>query len=305
MFIYRLHEFSKRKVYRLKEITSKAVQLVSPRAFRETNIKRTCSENDIVVQPSTVSICHADLRYYTGSRNQAALDKKLPMALFHEGIGTVIEANHSNFNHGDQVVMVPNIPGYVLKGIKKEDCCEPCRKGLNDNYCENGVFMGSGYDGMAQDSLVIPQECAIPIPNEVPANTAVLTELCTVSYHAISRTNVSFQHDEVAVFGDGPVGYLTAAMLHYVFGVSSDHLRVFGAIPEKLDQFTFAQTHLVNDYDFLSNSKVDIAFECTGGPFSESAANQAIDLLARGGNLVLMGVSEEKVPLNKIGRAHV
>lgn len=39
-------------------------------------------------------------------------------------------------------------------------------------------------------------------------------------------------------------------------------------------------------------------FECCGGKFSESAINQAIDLIDRQGQLVLMGVTEELVGIN-------
>lgn len=281
-----------------KRVTSRTIQLTEPGQFQQKSIERTLGENEIIVKPETISVCHADLRYFTGKRKKAALDKKLPMALFHEGIGTVVNNNHSSFDLNDRVVIVPNIPGYLLKNIKKEDCCSSCQKGLSDNYCENGVFMGSGYDGMAQEFLVIPQECAVRIPDDVPLNTAVLAELCTVSYHAITRSGSDLKNTHVSVFGDGPVGYLTAAMLHYVFNVPTERLRVFGAVPEKLANFTFAEQHLVHGYDFSNAPKTDIAIECAGGPFSESAANQAIDLMGRGGTLVLMGVSEERVPLN-------
>ena len=51
---------------------------------------------------------------------------------------------------------------------------------------------------------------------------------------------------QVAVFGDGPVGYLAATALHYIYGIDKENLIVFGAIEEKLKSFeSFATTHLV------------------------------------------------------------
>jgi ribitol-5-phosphate 2-dehydrogenase len=94
------------------------------------------------------------------------------------------------------------------------------------------------------------------------------------------------------------VGYLTAAMLHHAYKIDRDRLIVFGAVREKLDQFTFATTEMVQNYDFLSSEKVDIVVECTGGRFSESAINQGIDILKPGGHLIAMGVSEDLVPIN-------
>ncbi|MFD2923116.1 alcohol dehydrogenase catalytic domain-containing protein [Halobacillus naozhouensis] len=282
----------------VEDVKSKTYSLTAPWIFKEEELSREVSEGDVVVKPVLASVCHADLRYFTGKRRKEALQKKLPMALFHEGVGVIVKSNHPDRKVGERVVIVPNIPEYLVEGTTKEECCSSCKRGLADNYCEQGVFMGSGYDGIGQEHVVIPSECAVLIPEEVPEEIAVLAELSTVSLHAIERTAASLDDSQVAVFGDGPVGYLTAVMLHYVFHVPKDRLRVFGAVREKLEQFTFAETHLVQEYDFKSAEPVHLAIECAGGPFSESASNQAIDLLARGGDLVLMGVTEERVPIN-------
>lgn len=281
-----------------EKLLSKTYHLTEPWRFEEKTVERELKEGSVSVKPTLASVCHADLRYYTGQRSKEILDKKLPMALFHEGIGEITKSSHPDRTVGEKVIIIPNIPGYLMDGTSKAECCDSCKKGLADNYCERGVFMGSGYDGIAQEQVVIPSECALPIPKEVPDQIAVLSELCTVSYHAIARANMDINNVRVAVFGDGPVGYLTAAMLHYVYNVPKERLRVFGAVEEKLAQFTFAECHLVHDYDFSSAVPVDLAIECTGAAFSESAANQAIDLMDRGAGLVLMGVSENRVPLN-------
>ncbi|MDN8776990.1 dehydrogenase, partial [Staphylococcus aureus] len=87
--------------------------------------------------------------------------------------------------------------------------------------------------------------------------------------------------------------------LHFIHGIEKENLIVFGAVEEKLNEFsTFATTQLVFDYDFKNASGIHTVFECTGGKFSESAINQAIDLIDRQGNLILMGVTEELVPIN-------
>ncbi|MNZ66635.1 L-threonine 3-dehydrogenase [compost metagenome] len=160
--------------------------------------------------------------------------------------------------------------------------------------------MGSGVDGIAQSRLILPAACALPIPDDVPDEIAVLAELCSVSYHALSRLTDKLQSSDVrvAVFGDGPVGYLTAAMVHHYFGIESDRLQVFGAVPEKLAQFDFAQTAMVQECDFSALEPFDIVVECTGGRFSESAINQAIDIVSPMGYLILMGVTEDRVPIN-------
>jgi ribitol-5-phosphate 2-dehydrogenase len=220
------------------------------------------------------------------------------MALLHEGIGTVVGGNSPKLAQGQKVVIVPYLAGYLLHDLEPAQCCPACRNEIPDNYCSHSEFLGSGTDGIAQSRLVLPQQCAIPIPDSIPDEIAVLTELCSVSYRALRTVKDLLGHARIAVFGDGPVGYLTASMLHHAFGIGPDRLTVFGAIREKLDQFTFAATEMVQNYDFQSGDKVDIVVECTGGKFSERALNQGIELLKPGGHLIAMGVSEDLVPIN-------
>jgi ribitol-5-phosphate 2-dehydrogenase len=279
-------------------IRSRAFRLIKPLEIVETAVEHDFHEWEVVVEPLIGSICHADLRYYTGNRRPEALRRKLPMALIHEGVARVVHTSSPALQLGQRVVVVPNIPGYLHNGIRPEHCCPACRSGKGDNYCHNGRFLGSGVDGIAQERLVIPNACVIPIPDEVPDEIAVLAELCTVSYQALTHVKEKLQHARIAVFGDGPVGYLAAAMLYHVYGVSRERLHVFGADPNKVSQFDFATRSLVQEYDFSSEGDYDIAVECTGGKFSESAVNQAIDILSPGGHLILMGVTEDRVPIN-------
>ncbi|MBD2866911.1 zinc-binding dehydrogenase [Paenibacillus oceani] len=279
-------------------VPSRAYRLLQPKLIREVVLEHTVPDGYVVVEPTLASICHADLRYYTGQRRPEALARKLPMSLLHEGIGKVVVSRDAGCKEGQNVVIVPNMPGYMLDGAKREDCCPACRGAAGDNYCYRGRFLGSGIDGIAQRRIVVPAGCAIPVPEEVPDEIAVLTELCSVSYQAITRVKERWGNMSAAVFGDGPVGYLTAAMLHHAAGLDQDRLLAFGAIEEKLEQFQFARRELVQQFDFGAAEPVDVAVECTGGRFSESAVNQAIDLLRPGGVLILMGVTEERVPIN-------
>lgn len=278
----------------VNSVESRNYRLLKPHELSEIVLERQVRAGEVVIEPTLASICHADLRYYTGQRRPEALARKLPMALIHEGIGRIV----SGGTPGQRVVIVPNIPGYVRDGIAPVACCPACRSGNGDNYCHRGIFLGSGVDGIAQSRLVLPAACALPVPDEVPDEVAVLAELCSVSIQALEHVRDRLASARVAVFGDGPVGYLTAAMLHHAYRLQSDRLQVFGAIPDKLNQFEFADRALVQDYDFSASAPVDIAIECTGGRFSESAINQAIDILRPGGCLILMGVTEERVPIN-------
>lgn len=279
-------------------VKSRAYQLIEPGKFQEVDVTYEWTEGHVVVEPTLGSICHADLRYFTGQRRKEALQEKLPMALIHEGIGKVINSTNPSLPVGTRVVIVPNIPGYLIQGHSRSECCSICQKENGENYCIHRRFLGSGYDGIAQSRLVLPNDCVIPIPPEVPDEFAVLAELCTVSYHALHTVSHKLSGAKVAIFGDGPVGYMTATLLKYVYGIPKERLTVFGADYEKLQQFDFATCFHVYEYDFKRSELYDIIIECTGGKFSESAINQAIDIINYLGDIILLGVSEEKVPIN-------
>jgi len=282
-----------------KSLKSTALRLIAPKTIREEILEIELKPGYVAVEPTLVSVCHADTRYYTGHRRKEALKSKLPMALFHEGIGMVVESNDTEFRLGERVVIIPNIPRYVLDQKSKSECCNSCASGNPDNYCEEGVFLGSGYDGIGQSRLILPSANLLTVPENIPDNIGVLTELCSVSLHAINQlSELEVTSKKIAIFGDGPVGFLTAAMLHFYFKVPKERLIVFGAQKSKLKQFDFATKNLIHDFDFSENLDIDIVFECTGGNFSESAINQAIELINRKGRLILLGVTEKKVPIN-------
>ncbi len=279
-------------------VYSKAYRLIEPEKFEEVILKHTIDHNQVVVQPILASICHADIRYYTGQRRKEALQKKLPMALFHEGIGRVVKSKDESFFKGQRVVIVPNIPARRLKAPLINEESPSYRRIVKDNYLPDSFFLGSGYDGIGQQCLVLPTENVIPVPDDVPDEIAVLAELTSVSLQAANYVSDYFREGKVAVFGDGPVGYLTAATLHHVFDISKENLLVFGAISDRLANFDFATTHLVHDFNFREEANVVSVIECTGGTFSKDAINQAIDLIEPQGKITLLGVSEEHVLLN-------
>lgn len=86
-------------------------QLIAPKVISVKFDDIHPTENDVLIKPTHLAICHADQRYFRGLRSKEVLDKKLPMALIHEAAGIVIEDKKGVFAPGDQVVMVPNVPG--------------------------------------------------------------------------------------------------------------------------------------------------------------------------------------------------
>lgn len=259
-------------------------QLVKPGMIDVTYKEFALEGDKAVVRPLRLSICKADSRYYGGKRSHEAIRRKLPMALIHECVAEVVYDPSGAFRPGARVVPVPNAPTH------SDDV-------VAENYLESSRFASSSADGFLQDYIFIEPVRLVPMPEDIDLNVAAFTELVSVAVHAVARFE-KFSHarrDDLGVWGDGNLGYITALMLKYVFPYAS--LRVFGAVEEKLSYFTFAAGAYHVDAD-IGGMRVDHAFECVGGSDSAAAVNQIIGLVKPEGTVALLGVSETDVPLN-------
>lgn len=258
-------------VYRLK----------SPKFFEESIDE--VELDGVIVRPTHLSICQADQRYYQGSRPANILDEKLPMALIHEAIGEVVFDSEGNFKSGDMVVMIPNTPF-------GEDVYSP-------NYSYSSKFRGSGFDGFTSDLVNLPEDRVVKIPDDFNLNVSAFTELISVAYQGISKfTQMAITpKDNLGVWGDGNLGFITALLLKELFPKSK--VLVFGKHQENLNLFSFAD-EIYRIHDVGDDIVVDHAFECVGSSASQSAIDQIIDIINPQGTINLFGVSEYPVPIN-------
>lgn len=258
-------------------------RLVAPKLFNSVYHEVDPSTCELIVRPTHLSICKADERYYLGNRDPHILDEKLPLALIHEGIGTVVQDRSGEFKSGDTVVMIPNIPF-------EDDTVVP------ENYLNSSKFRSSDFDGFLQEYVVTAADRVLKI-DDINPFVAAFTELISVCLHAISRMD-RFAHgrrDRVGVWGDGNVGFITALLLKEMF--PETEVIVFGRNPEKLSYFTFAdETRIINEVP--DDLRVDHAFECVGGIKSQSAIEQMIHHINPSGAIALLGVSEYPIPMN-------
>lgn len=257
-------------------------QLVSPRviSIKYENIN---FDNDVIVKPLYMAICHADQRYYTGNRDKKVLSKKLPMALIHECCGEVVFDKTKKFKKGQKVILIPNVPGNFNEEIY-------------ENYGEGAKFLSSGYDGFMREYINIPQDRLVPFEN-IPLETAAITEFVSVGTHATERfKKISHSNKEkIGVWGDGSLAFVVSNILKKEFPNSK--IIIFGKNTEKLSLFSFADETILVD-NIPENYKIDHAFECAGGEGSSYAIDDIIKHIKPQGSVMLMGVSENKVPVN-------
>lgn len=259
-------------------------RLTAPRRFEIAFEDINLFGSNVIVRPTNLSICNADMRYYLGTRDAKVLAEKLPMALVHEGVGRVVFDPTGNFKAGDRVVMVPNAPQ------ETDDY-------IGENYLRSSKFCGSSMDGFLQEFVEIEPQRLVKLPDNIDMNVAAFTEIVSVSVHAISRFDkiAHGRRDVIGVWGDGNLGYITSLFLKYAFPESK--IVVFGTMQEKLADFTFAdETYTVNDVP--EGFTMDHAFECVGGNGSPIAIEQIIGLIKPEATISILGVSEYPVPVN-------
>lgn len=259
-------------------------RLVAPRTFEPVQIEVPERGLEVVVRPTHLSVCNADMRYYLGTRGAEALAKKLPMALIHEGIGRVVLDSTDMLEPGQRVVMLPNNPHET----------DPI---IAENYLRSSEFCGSGFDGFMQECVYLPASRVLALQDGVNDEVAAFTEIVSVGMHAVTRfERIAHERREcLGVWGDGNLGFIIALLLRLRYPDAC--INVVGRNRRKLAEFTFVDNAVVS-YDLPAGMTVDHAFECCGGDGSTTAIEQIIDVIKPEGTVSLLGVSENAVPIN-------
>lgn len=250
----------------------------------------TPKDNEVLVKVKHVGICGSDLHYYEHGRiGSYVVDK--PMILGHECGGEVVSWGSavSGFSVGDKVAIEP---GYTC------GTCEFCRSGRY-NLCPDVVFMATPpYDGAFCEYVAYPAEVIFPLPENMNTMEGALIEPLSVGFHAAAQGNVQVG-ETAAVLGAGCIGLCTLFALKargaatvYMTDVLEKRLAMakeMGAdivwkadtenVPEALMQAT-------------KGRGVDCVLETAG---SAAATKQTVELVARGGRIVLVGMSPNPV----------
>jgi ribitol-5-phosphate 2-dehydrogenase len=287
-------------------VQSRIFEVTGPYEMRERReMISEIPERCVLLRVILTGICRADLRYVSCSRPPHILRERLPLPVFHEGIARVVETGDEvrGFRRGDLVVVVPNIPCYIHDPEKYPDvyrACDSCKPGgPGENLCRDVRFLSSSAPGLSRTFLLHPASCIFRIPGGVPEEIAVLTEPLTVVKRAIELAGVS-HGSRVAILGGGFMGFITAAVLSFIFGIPKRDILVTDIFDFKLEKFQdFALTVNVGEKPIPNDhlSSFDAAFECAGGKAAESTIEQALSLLSPGGTCMLIGVSEDRVPV--------
>jgi ribitol-5-phosphate 2-dehydrogenase len=243
----------------------------------------TASADTVLIKPDHMAICAADKRYYLGRRRKEILDAKLPMALIHEAVGTVLYDYGKRFKPGDSVVLVP-------LEIERKD------SGVKGNYREDSKFASSDCDGFMRDIVALPHDRLVPVERQ-NASAYVFSEILSVALSAVETFEklCDTRKDGFGIWGDGSMGYVMGLALRYRYPEAK--IYQFGKTARKLQKFSFATATCYIDR-IPEGLRLDHCFECVGGTGSETAVEQILDIVSPQGCVSLLGVSEERIEIN-------
>ena len=180
-------------------------ELTAPHSFRlvEGSIGDP-GGGEVQVEVHSVGICGSDLHNFSEGA-VGDTPSQFPMVLGHEPAGVVVRTGPgvSGWSKGDRVALEPAVFCYH---------CEYCMTGRH-NVCANLRFLSQpGDPGFFRDYVNLPAGNLLPLPANLSLDEGTLFEPLAVALHAMEFARLR-TGETAAVFGAGPIGLLTIAVL--------------------------------------------------------------------------------------------
>jgi L-iditol 2-dehydrogenase len=158
----------------------------------------------VQVRVQAVGVCGSDMLSYS-SGGVGGTECEYPQVLGHEPTGTVVKTGPgvTGWAAGDRVALEPALYCYH---------CEFCHAGRH-NICRNIQFHSTGgLPGFLRERVNLPAENLLPLPAGVSFAEGTLYEPLAIILHSMKLVAPQ-PLETAAVFGAGPIGLLTIALL--------------------------------------------------------------------------------------------
>ncbi len=231
---------------------------------------------EVLVRMACASICGYDMMMLSG---RAAYPKDGMIG--HEGSGVVVAtgAEVRGFRAGDPVTIMP----YATCGQ-----CDACRSN-RPHFCLNP----GGRSDLMTEYICIDQHEAFCLPEKVSLRAGCLTEPLMMAMHAVRKAHLSYG-SSVILLGCGAMGQI---ILKLVRRHPVGRIVVVDPHPEKREAalrfgadlaLDSADSNLMSEV-LLANGGMgyDAVLEVSG---SRRSAQMALNIVARGGNVVYFGL---------------
>ena len=179
----------------------------------------------LVLSTRLCGICGSDTKqvlmdFEGGADNMMTAFVSFPQVLGHEVVATVDEAGSGvdGLEPGRRVVLYPNL-GCRARGIRP--LCPACERGdyaicanFHSGRLSAGIHTGNAVEatGGFAERLPAHETMAVPVPDGVPDELAVLADPWSVSFHAVTR-HPPAPGARAVVYGAGALGSTATAIL--------------------------------------------------------------------------------------------
>ena len=282
----------KARAYSSASATSTLAPAIIPR--------RDSTPRDVQIEILFCGICHSDLHYVRDEWHEV-MPAVYPCVPGHEIIGRVTHVGSavSKYKAGDVVGV-----GCM---VDSDQTCPNCRAGL-EQFCPNMVLTYGGPDrhgtapvtyGGYSDSIVVDERFVLRIPSNLKlAGAAPLLCAGITTYSPLRHWGVG-KGKKVGVVGLGGLGHMGVKLAHAM----GAHVVVFTTSPHKSeDARRLGADEVVvsrNDDEMKKHAgSFDFILDCVAASHD---INAYINLLARDGNITLVGAPEKPLPVSAFG----
>jgi len=239
---------------------------------------------DVLVKVEKAALCGSDKHRYHWEPSMGTPNFISPLIIGHEMSGEVIEVGSEvrRARLGDRVAAETHVP------------CGTCIQCLTGDLhiCHNLKVLGLSRDGCFSEYIVLPQACAVPVPEGMPPEQTALLEPMGVAYHALSKVTVA--GNSVLIVGCGPIG-LMSIQLAKILGASSIIAAAKHSLQREMAGKLGASVVTTPDpnevkaavQEVTGEYGVGVALEMSGNP---TGVETAFDSVRKGGELVLVGM---------------
>ena len=243
---------------------------------------------DVLLKVEYVGVCGSDVHYYQTGRIGSQV-VSYPFIVGHECAAMVVEIGSavSRVKVGDIVAVDPAVSCHK---------CDQCLAG-RPHTCRNLVFLGcpGQLPGCLCEYIIMPEECCFTVTGKLSLEQAVLTEPLAIGVYAVQLARVA-KECSVGILGSGPIG-LSCLLASRVQGAKAVYMT--DRIDHRVNIAASAGADWAGNPDRQDNVErilsfqpagLDIVFECAG---QQDTLDQALELLAPGGKLMLVGIPRE------------
>jgi L-iditol 2-dehydrogenase len=267
----------------------RVAELIGPRLFRLTDTEAPApGPGEVQVRIQAVGVCGSDMHSYAEG-GIGPTRCSYPMVLGHEPAGVIarVGANVSGWQPGDAVACEPALYCYH---------CEYCMAGRH-NVCAHLRFLSSPEDpGFFREYVNLPVRNLLALPSSLDAIEGSLIEPLSVALHSM-KFGLPKPGETAAVFGAGPIGLLTLAILKLS---GTGRVWVIEPVPARRELARRMGADAAIDPSAVDaaqqvladtgNRGVDLVFDCAA---KGASVRQSIQVARKAGRVVFTGIPSE------------